>query len=68
MKRISKAISLYLAGLLYFVMSMNHSVAEEPTGKPDLDGRVTELLGRMTIEEKIRANVPGQCSGWQHTR
>jgi beta-glucosidase len=53
MKQTSKAISLYLAGLLFILMSMNHPVAGEPTGKPGFDSRVTELLARMTVVEKI---------------
>jgi beta-glucosidase len=53
MKRIGNAISLYLAGLLYILMSTNHSAADVPAGKSGLDGRVTELLSHMTVAEKI---------------
>jgi beta-glucosidase len=53
MKRISKAISLYLAGLLYILMSTNHSAADVPAGKSGFDERVTKLLSRMTVAEKI---------------
>jgi len=53
MKQTSKAISVYLAGVLYILMSMNHPMAGEQKGESDLDRRVTELLGRMTVAEKI---------------
>lgn len=53
MKRICKPISLYLAGVLYILMSTNQSLADQHKGHSVIDGRVSELLGRMTVAEKI---------------
>ena len=53
MKRICKPISFYLAGVLYILMSTNQSLADQQKGNSVIDGRVSELLNRMTVAEKI---------------
>jgi hypothetical protein len=53
MMQIRKPISVYLAGVLYILMSSNQSLAGQHKGNAVIEGRVTELLGRMTVAEKI---------------
>ena len=53
MKRVNKSISIHRAGLLLILMSINISLAGEPTGNRRFEAQVNDLLARMTIAEKI---------------